>query len=642
MKKLSLVLSLVLALAMLVPMTSLAEEMTDVGTPRAQTLICEPDADTNPVPGQFNPYMTGTPASWGMHQIMWVDGMWDRNTITGDLNCTIAAEPAEHNEDYTEWTVKIRDNLKWSDGEALDANDVAFTFNKIYNTENMGDHTYYNTIFAGECELVDDYTVKFFCKEPFTRLQTTLGVNTWGCGFRVIPEHVYSQVEDILSFTDPEPLAAGPYKLKEYDPLGTWILYEKREDWANTPTGILYGEPVPQYVLYRVFGSGESRVMAAINNEVDVMNEHSYENFKLMIAQSDTVRGWYPDFPYANTDDACSKGVWFNCGIEPFNDVDVRWALTLCCNWIEVDENIFDGIGRMSPLSVIALTAQLDRYYAPLQDWLTNEFMIFDGTYNPWNPNFSYELRDALIEDYGYDLADLTDEELKIMFGVGYWKTDVEKATEVLEAKEDFELKDGKWYYKGEPWVIQVHEHPEEASTQAARSAKAIADQWKKFGITVEETTLTNADVGNRANMGDFEVNDNWSTCCGYWGDFYGNISGWNLDVYHYEIGELGSGIGIYRFDKADPELAHEISLLVQKAATLDPNGEEIIQTLTEFVKLTAQAHINIDVHAGTKIVPINEAYWTGFQTSENPYEGPWWWWNCFRYTLPKLTPVER
>ena len=75
MKKLSLVLSLVLALAMLVPMTSLAEEMTDVGTPRNQTLICEPDADTNPVPGQFNPYMTGTPASWGMHQIMWVDGL---------------------------------------------------------------------------------------------------------------------------------------------------------------------------------------------------------------------------------------------------------------------------------------------------------------------------------------------------------------------------------------------------------------------------------------------------------------------------------------------------------------------------------------------------------------------------------------
>jgi hypothetical protein len=93
-KRVSLVLALALVVAMMIPSFASAEEMTDVGTPRAQTLICEPDADVYACPGQFNPYMTGTQASWGMHQIMWSDGLWDVNTMTGETIPTVAAELA--------------------------------------------------------------------------------------------------------------------------------------------------------------------------------------------------------------------------------------------------------------------------------------------------------------------------------------------------------------------------------------------------------------------------------------------------------------------------------------------------------------------------------------------------------------------
>ena len=636
-KWLSLALMLVMLLAVMAPVVY-AEETTDVGTPRAQTLICEPDADVNPNPGQFNPYMSGTQASWGMHQIMWADGLWEVNTMTGETIPTIAAELATPNEDYTQWTIKIRPDLKWSDGEALDANDVAFTFNMIMNTPDIGDSSYYNSLFEG-IEVVDDLTLVVTCKAPFTRIMTTLGVNTWGCGFRTVPEHIYKDV-DVMTFPDNAPLAADAYKMVQYDELGTWILYQKREDWANTPTGILYGEPKPEYVLYRVFGNAEARVMAALNNEVDVMNEVSYEDLQLILDGNDAFSAWYNDFPYANTDDACSKGVWFNTGIEPFNNVDVRWALTLCCNWFEVTENIFEGIGRMSAMNCPAVTAQVNNYYKPMNDWLSNEFTIVDG-YNPWNPNFAVELRDVLVEDYGYNLADLTEDECITMFGTGYWKTDVEKATEILQGIEGFELKDGKWYWQGEPWTIEVHTHPEEASTQAARSAKAIADQWMKFGITVNVTTLSNSDVGTRANLGDFQVNDNWSTCASYVKDFYNNVTGWDSELYTYPIGEQASGMGAYRLGISNPELAAEITEIVRSAEMLDPQGDEIQAVMTEFLKKTTEAHISIDVHAGTKIVPMNTKYWTNFPSAENPYEGPWWWWSNFRFTVAQLTPAE-
>jgi len=633
----------VLALAVMIPSFASAEEMTDVGTPRAQTLICEPDADVYACPGQFNPYMTGTQASWGMHQLMWSDGLWDVNTMTGETFSTVAADLAVPNADYTEWTIKIREGLKWSDGETLDANDVLFTFNMIMTTEGIGDYNYYNSLFNG-MTLVDDYTVTVSCKAPFPRLMTTLGVNMWGCGFRVVPEHVYSQVEDVLTFTDSTPLAVEQYVVKDYDELGTWILYEKRADWDATPTGILYGEPAPQYVLYRVFGSTESRVMAMINNEVDVMNEVSYEDLLTMLDSSETVRGWYKDYPYANTDDACSKGVWFNCAVAPFDNVSVRWALTLCCNWVEVSENIFEGIGRMSALNVPSVTAMENFYVKPMAEWLT-AYTIDDGNGGQlaiWDPDFALTMAQALIDDYGYDLGGYSPDELKTMFGSGYFRTDVEAATALLASVEGFELKDGAWYYNGEPWTIEVIVHPEDSSTQAARSGKAIADQWMKFGINVEVTTLTGADIGTRTNLGDFQVVDNWNACSAYVKDFYNNISGWNDETFKYELGETATGISAYRLWKSNPELSTAITEVVKAAANVDPKSDECYDLMTQFLKLTFEAHISITVHAGTKIVPINEAYWTGFPTAENPYEGPWWWWSSFKFTVAQIESVAK
>ncbi len=41
------------------------------------------------------------------------------------------AESYEYNDDYTEMTLFMRKGAKWADGEALDAHDVAFTYNTL-------------------------------------------------------------------------------------------------------------------------------------------------------------------------------------------------------------------------------------------------------------------------------------------------------------------------------------------------------------------------------------------------------------------------------------------------------------------------------------------------------------------------------
>ena len=214
---------LVLGMLMTLGMAGLAEEMTDVGTPRNETLIVESQTPTD-VPGQFNSYMMGTQMGFGIHQLMSAH-LWEMDTVSGEQFGEVAEGMPESNEDFTEHIVKIRQGIKWSDGEDLNADDVVFTFNMIMDNPGIGVSGYANTVFAS-VEKVDDYTVKFVTNESFPRLALRFGVTVWGTDYRIVPEHIYSTVEDVTQFPDSEPVVAGPYTVMDYDPNGQWILYQ--------------------------------------------------------------------------------------------------------------------------------------------------------------------------------------------------------------------------------------------------------------------------------------------------------------------------------------------------------------------------------------------------------------------------------
>ena len=68
-----------------------AQEMTEVGTPRATTLIVDQLDGRIDNPTQTNPYQAGTRFNQGLHQLAY-SNMWEINTATGEQFPGLAAE----------------------------------------------------------------------------------------------------------------------------------------------------------------------------------------------------------------------------------------------------------------------------------------------------------------------------------------------------------------------------------------------------------------------------------------------------------------------------------------------------------------------------------------------------------------------
>lgn len=132
------------------------------------------------------------------------------NNLVGDL-----AEKLEHNSLGDVFTVTLKPNLTWHDGQPLTARDVAFTFDVIKNPDaNSPLRTAWHDI---KVTALDDRTVQFELPNPLASFQELL---TTG----LIPQHILGSVAmaDMrsASFNTTSPIGAGPFKWEAIEVVG--------------------------------------------------------------------------------------------------------------------------------------------------------------------------------------------------------------------------------------------------------------------------------------------------------------------------------------------------------------------------------------------------------------------------------------
>ncbi len=169
----------------------------------------------------------------------------------------ILAESVEAAEDGLSITVKLKEDVKWSDGEAFTADDVIFTYEQKVKKENGNADQLWIQDEPVAFEKVDDYTVKFILPSPSAAALHNIVTETF-----IIPEHVFKDVEDFS--VNELPVAAvgtGPYKLKEYK-RGEYLTFEANEFYFGGDAGI-------QNVTLRIITSSDTAKVALQKGEVD-------------------------------------------------------------------------------------------------------------------------------------------------------------------------------------------------------------------------------------------------------------------------------------------------------------------------------------------------------------------------------------
>lgn len=605
-----------------------AAENTFVDTPRNETLIVDQLNGSLERPENFNIYTPGVDAGRGFHEIC-TDHLWEIDTTTGEQYGSLAADlPTPLNDDYTSWEIKLREGIYWDDGVEFTADDVAYTLNMWLETEALAINGW-AVDYIDSVEVKDKYTLVLNTTRPQPRISKDLGVTIWGNRLYPMPKHIWEK-EDPATFAFFPPTCIGQYKFKDYDPNGNWTLWEQREDWERTSVGQVLNAAGPKYLLWNFVGTEEKRILAMINNDVDILQDITPESMTVLTQKSPATRAWHAGFPYADFDDPCERGISFNNSRFPYDQWQVRWALALATDIKNVSLGTFAGMLRVSPLGVPPVAAVQNTYHKPLVERL--KAMTLPDGYAPFDPNFAKDMAQIFNEQgVGGDLP--TDEAALIdLFGVGWWKYDVEEAAKLIEEVGFTRDANGKWLLPdGTPWKISINA-PSDWEVQSGRLAFAVADSWTKFGIDASASPMTGGTFWTAQSTGDFEAGSYWPGCA-IGPDIYPNLSGWH-QKYIVPTGEPAPG-------NANRHASDKLAAIfdeLEKITSDDPKNVELSKDL--LMQMALEMHW-IPMFGTSKFVPVNQTYWTNYPSADNYYEGPWWWWSNFKYIVAQIKPVE-
>jgi peptide/nickel transport system substrate-binding protein len=175
----------------------------------------------------FHPYLTSDSASGGYQGLVWTGGLLrlDENTLDYIPNM---AESYTISEDGLTFTFKLRQDLKWSDGQPITAHDFQFAYDQATKPEN--EYPYLSQLeFITSYKAVDDYTLEIKIGEVYApALGQMSGLIT------PLPKHVWEK----LDWSDPEKnpeilnptVVSGVYKLKEWN-RDQYALFEANENY---------------------------------------------------------------------------------------------------------------------------------------------------------------------------------------------------------------------------------------------------------------------------------------------------------------------------------------------------------------------------------------------------------------------------
>lgn len=235
-------------------------------------------------------------------------------TFTDENNIThpYLLEKWEASEDLKTWTLNLRKEIKWNNGDDFVADDVVFTMKEWLNPDvgsSILGSMYY--LKPEGIEQVDDYIVRLHLDS----------------GQIAVPEHLFQYMGQVMNYRTFEgdfvqsPVGTGPYTMEEYSEGERVVLKARSDYWQNGADG----EPLPYMdeIIYVDLGGEVSAWVAAFQSgDVDVISQ---PDANVYLALKDD-----PNANIVSTHTAYANVLRMRTDKDPWTDNRVRTALKLC------------------------------------------------------------------------------------------------------------------------------------------------------------------------------------------------------------------------------------------------------------------------------------------------------------------------
>lgn len=240
-------------------------------------------------PKTFNPFNSRDNISSQMSDIMY-DGLLTTNPYTGEVIPKLAKSFEVNG---TEYLIKLRKGLKWSDGKPITADDVVFTWKDIVFAGIGNTSVRDSIVIDGKLptvEKIDDYTVKFITPEPFAPFLRMLSNP-------IAPKHVFESAVkkgnayfDTFLSTNADPktfVTSGAFRIQEYIPAQRVIFVRNPNYYViNTQDEKL---PYLDRLVYLIVGDLNNEVLKFEAKELDLigLQGSNVARFKALEPHSD-------------------------------------------------------------------------------------------------------------------------------------------------------------------------------------------------------------------------------------------------------------------------------------------------------------------------------------------------------------------
>jgi len=524
-----------------------------------------------------NVFLTNGSLSRSGYQVVYEPlAMW--NMLQSEEQMWLA-EGYEYNADFTELTVKIKPGILWSDGTPFTANDPAFTLTMLRDAPATVGFAVDMNQWVADAVAVDDLTLRVTLKSPNPRFFFNYLTHHADNGVLIMPRHIW-EGQDPTTFTNYDlargwPIATGPYRLVASSQQQK--VWDRRDDWWGAATGFK-PLPAPRRLIFLPALEESRMAQLLLNNEADITLNLTPANMQTVLTQGPhltTHTGKEPPYGYV---DWWPTGLGFNCLTPPFDDPEIRWAISYAINREQLVQFAFRGAGQPTTVPF--------PYYPSLMTFIEG---IGD-----------------LLEQYPTNLYD------------------PERTAEILTRKGFTRDGDGPWTRDGQTLSVPI------TTFQVLGDvAPIVSTQLQQAGI--ESSFQLPTDFYSRISLGEAPA---W--LFGHGGSVRDPY--FTLRLYHSRYvkptGEQTSPF--YRWSNA------EFDAVVDRMGNLGQDDPQLMDLFREAMAIWLPNLPDVQLVQFYHRIPMNTTYWTNWPSAENEYMNEAFWHRTFLAVLTQLQPAAR